>query len=295
VELRELLVEHPELDVDEYKDTRGWRALYVACQNGHTECAQLLIDQNADVNATDISGRSALYGAADVGDLGCVKLLVQNGADVNCQSYDNGWTPLITSTFNGHLTTAHYLLDHKADVHYRVSKEGNWKNQDALHNAMRKTATYRTPGIAFAVLSCNTDAKNVHIKYSITDAVRDAHIETYQHVQTFIDEYHSILNRVLSEQVPVDPRFGLGQMGIYQEPLERTLEYLGLSMNKDQVVNASIDGEEGGVKRALIPGHLLNANHWFDKFEKERLRVQLREELAEFNREHEAKIAALFP
>jgi hypothetical protein len=36
-------------------------------------------------------------------------------------------------------------------------------------------------------------------------------------------------------------------------------------MTKNQVVNTSIDGEEA-VKRALIPGHLLNANHWFDKF-----------------------------
>jgi hypothetical protein len=35
-------------------------------------------------------------------------------------------------------------------------------------------------------------------------------------------------------------------------------------MSKDQVVNTSIDGDEG-VKRALIPGYLLNANHWFDK------------------------------
>jgi hypothetical protein len=42
------------------------------------------------------------------------------------------------------------------------------------------------------------------------------------------------------------------------------LEYLGLSMSEDQVVNTSIDGQ--AVRRALIPGHLLNANHSFEKF-----------------------------
>jgi hypothetical protein len=49
--------------------------------------------------------------------------------------------------------------------------------------------------------------------------------------------------------------------------MECTLEYLGLSMTKNQVVNTSIDGgEEGCVKRALIPGHLPNANLWFSKY-----------------------------
>jgi hypothetical protein len=55
----------------------------------------------------------------------------------------------------------------------------------------------------------------------------------------------------------------LAAEGIYQEPLERVLEYLGMSMNKDQVVNASIDGE--AVKRALIPFDVLNAEVWFIK------------------------------
>jgi ankyrin repeat protein len=263
VELTRLLEEHPDLDVDGDKDENGCRALYWACFSGHTDCAQLLVDHKADIHAETNFGSSSLHGASQFGHLGCVKLLVQHGADVNCQDND-GWTPLMYSAFNDDLTMAQYLLEQKADIHYRISKEGRYKNMDALHCAMRQFATDRAPGVAFAFLSCNTDANNVVINSSLIAVMRDTHIEDYKHVQAYIDESHRILNLVLSEHVPVDPRFGLGQMGIYQEPLERTLEYLGLSMSKDQVVNASIDGE--AVRRALIPGHLLNANHWFDKY-----------------------------
>jgi hypothetical protein len=123
--------------------------------------------------------------------------------------------------------------------------------------------------MAFAFLACNADTKNVKIDYYVTGDARDAHTETYKHVQGYIDEFHDTLAHVLSEHVQVDTRVGRGDSGVYQEPLERTLEYLGLSMKKDQVVNTSIDGgEEEGlvvVTRALIPGHLLNANHWFNK------------------------------
>jgi ankyrin repeat protein len=116
-----LLKEHPEVDVDEYKNRDGGRALGCACLHGHTDCASLLIDHKADVNARDRGGWSALCGAAFEDDslsFSCVKLLVQNGADVNSQSND-GWTPLMLSVKN--LTMAQYLLDHKADVYYRVS------------------------------------------------------------------------------------------------------------------------------------------------------------------------------
>jgi hypothetical protein len=265
VELKALLEEHPGLDVDEHKDVDRESTLYWACFKGHTECVRLLIDHKANANAKSENGNYALHAAAYFGRMVCAKLLVQNGADVNCQS-KNGWTPLMHSAGQGNLDITQYLLEQEADVHYRISKENCYKNKDTLSCAMRKSATDRTPGIAFAFLSCNTDAKNVKANNYVTAAICDAHMETYSHVQAYIDEYHRILNLVLSEHVPVDPRFGLGQMGIYQEPLERTLEYLGLSMSKDQVVNTSIDGEEA-VKRALIPGHLLNANHWFDKYQ----------------------------
>jgi hypothetical protein len=186
---------------------------------------------------------------------------------VNSQA-DGGFNPLVQSMWSGNLTTAQYLLEQKADVHYRISEECGSMNSDALHFAMCKYVTDRTPGAAFAILCCNTDAKNVKIDYPMTPVIRDTHIETYSHVQSNIDEYHRILQPVLSEHVHVDTRVGRGDNGIYQKPLERTLEYLGLRMSKNQVVNTSIDGE--AVKRALIPGHLLNANHWFNKHHSEK-------------------------
>jgi hypothetical protein len=60
----------------------------------------------------------------------------------------------------------------------------------------------------------------------------------------------------------IDTRFGLCENGIYHEPLERVLEYMGMSMNIDQVVNKSIDGD--GKRRALRPGDVFEANHWHE-------------------------------
>jgi hypothetical protein len=295
-ELTVLLGEHPEVDVDGYKDDVGRRALYWACFHGHTDCARLLIDHGASVNSKDNYGRSALNAMAQKGHLSSAEVLVQNGADVNSQT-DDGETPLMKCARWGRLSFAQYLLKHKADVHYRVSKEGAYKNEDALHCGMQKFATEPTPGIAFAFLSCNTDARNDRTDTKVRTAIRDGHIETYSRVQAYIDEYHGILNLVLSDHVQVDTRVGRGNNGIYQEPLERTLEYLGLSMTKDQVVNTSIDGE--AVKRALIPGHLLNANHWFNNHkciaERKKLRVDLEKQLQaskQLTMELEATIAA---
>jgi hypothetical protein len=56
------------------------------------------------------------------------------------------------------------------------------------------------------------------------------------------------------------------------------------------VVNTSIDGEEA-VKRALIPGHLLNAKHWFELNRKKTRHAQLQTEIAE----RQAEVDALYP
>jgi hypothetical protein len=261
-ELGLMLRDHPELDVNEGKSF-DCPALYFACSYGHTACAQLLVDHKADVNSKMRDGWTAVHLASIYGHLACAEVLVQNGADVNADD-EFGQTPMMVSAWKGHVNVAQYLLEHKVDIHHRVAS-GSLKDRDALYFSMLDSATDRTPGIAFAVLSCDTDAKNVKIDDYVTTPMRESHIEAYQHVQAYIDEYHDNLVPVLSEDVKVDTRVGRNSHGLYHECLERVLQYLGLSMSKDQTVNSSIDGED--VKRALIPGHLPNANHWFNKHE----------------------------
>jgi hypothetical protein len=115
-----------------------------------------------------------------------------------------------------------------------------------------------------SVLLCNTNATGIAIGPDFTQATVDGHITEYKAVHAFIDEYHNVIKHALSQDVQVDPRCGLGQMGIYQEPLERVLEYMGLSMDIDQVVNDSIDVD--GTRHTLLPGNVLEANHWHEKY-----------------------------
>jgi hypothetical protein len=236
----------------------GYTATHTASRYGKPECLQLLIDNGADVNARSSHGVTPAFEACDAGRLFCLQLLVNNKADLNLRSHDD---------------------------------------TDALYYAILQ-------GISFPVLCCNTDAKNLKINEEgdneededplVTEAKVAACIEEYKCVQAYIDDYHDTLNDALSTKVEVDLRFGLGEHGIYQEPLERVLEYMGLSMKKDQVVNASIDGTER--KRALIPFQLLNAQHWYDRSYKRRRQHELQRDIEAKEREIEAmkvEIAAL--
>jgi hypothetical protein len=191
----------------------------------------------------------------------CVKLLIDEGADIYAQ--DNyGGTPVMCACWGDSLACVQLLLDANADINML---DNNGRN--ALYWTMLmppRTTAHRVPGMPFSVLSCNTDATDIVIDASLTQATVDGHIAEYKQVHNFIDEYHNVLKHALSEDVQVDLRVGLGENGIFQEPLERVLEYMGMSMDIDQVVNASIDVE--GKRRALIPGNVLEANHWYEQY-----------------------------
>lgn len=78
--------------------------LYLACQQGKTKVAKVLIKYSADVNeATDASmgSNTPLLVAAQNGRLGCVRLLLESGADVNL-SNNEGVYPALLAAAMGH-------------------------------------------------------------------------------------------------------------------------------------------------------------------------------------------------
>jgi hypothetical protein len=225
--LKEYLEEHPDVNVDMYRDRDGWTALHkTSCQQS-PKSAELLLDHKADINAR----------------------------------HNNGQTSLILACFSsGNEDTALLLIERGADIHLK----NKW-NEDALYYCVRCFK----PSIAFILLCCGSDTDEIKINYPYQAKV-NACIAEYKRTHAFIEAFHESLTHTLANEAKVDTRLARTSLGIYHEPLERVLEYLGLSMHKNQTVNTSIDGQEGeegqegGVKRVLIPNQARNAKHWYD-------------------------------
>jgi hypothetical protein len=248
----------------EVRDGTGLTPANLACVLGNSDCLQVLIEHKADVNTANDQAFTPLYHATIGDHPNCIKLIIDAGADVNVK-VANGYTPAVAACRFDRLACLQLLVDKKVDLNMK-SDAGNATLYPAILFPPGEEAP-RVPGMPFAVLSCNTDSVTVPITDAVTRAMVETHIDEYKQIQAFVDEYHNVAKRALYNDVVVDKRVGLCDNGLYHEPLEQVLFYLGLSMDKNQTVNKSIDGETAAI-RAMVPGHPTNANLWYQLYQR---------------------------
>lgn len=98
----------------------GDTALSYACENGHTDVAEILLMYGANLEHESEGGRTPMMKACRAGHLCTVKFLINRGASVNKQTSNNDHTPLSLACAGGHQTVVELLLAHHADPFHRL-------------------------------------------------------------------------------------------------------------------------------------------------------------------------------
>ena len=97
----------------------GATAIYVACEFGHKDAVQLLLEAKAPPDQPRKDGATPLYKACQEGKLDIVKLLLKHGAKVD-QIDANQMTALWVACHQGHIELAKVLVEAKADPTFKV-------------------------------------------------------------------------------------------------------------------------------------------------------------------------------
>jgi cytohesin len=126
--VKAMLRDNPELVFS--TNSKSLTPLHVAALKGHKDVAELLLTNNAGVNAKNYYGRTPLHFAAAAGHKDVVELLLAHGADVNVK--DNcDQTPLHMAAQQDQKDTVELLLANNADVNAK-----DYYGQTPLHMAL---------------------------------------------------------------------------------------------------------------------------------------------------------------
>lgn len=119
----------------ESKDHLGRSALHVCASNDDTECANVLIQANCDLNAVSNNGDTPLMLAVSKNSLNMVQILLENNADLKVVNKDRN-SALHLALISGHEASAKLVLEKIEDIKFINSTNNN--GDTALHLAASK-------------------------------------------------------------------------------------------------------------------------------------------------------------
>ncbi|XP_076108622.1 uncharacterized protein LOC143076668 [Mytilus galloprovincialis] len=112
-------------DINKCKDNDGASPLIMACQEGHTEVVQMLINNKTDINkCKDNDGASPLIMACQEGHTEVVQMLINNKTDINKCKDNDGASPLFFACQEGHTEVVQMLINNKADINKCRDNDG---------------------------------------------------------------------------------------------------------------------------------------------------------------------------
>lgn len=97
-----------------YKPVKTFTPLYIACNHGHVDVVNLLLDYGAEINKGSYIGATPLHIASNNGLNDIVVTLLNGGADVNAKDKDDE-TPLHWAARRGRTETVELLISKGAD------------------------------------------------------------------------------------------------------------------------------------------------------------------------------------
>ncbi|KAK9800027.1 hypothetical protein SCARD494_01820 [Seiridium cardinale] len=99
----------------EHKNNTGKTPLIVAAEEGYFGLVELLLEMNVEVESRDEEGRTPLSYAAEKGHAEIVTLLLDKGADLHSED-DQEMTPLTVAALRGYESIVSLLLERGADA-----------------------------------------------------------------------------------------------------------------------------------------------------------------------------------
>ncbi|OQR86355.1 hypothetical protein THRCLA_10554 [Thraustotheca clavata] len=138
----------------EFSGPDGYRPIHIAAKNGFADIIELLLQSQANINATTSTTdgkESALALAAECGHLDCVSMLLKHRSKVDITDKVRR-TPLMYAVMNGHTSVARALINADADALVDFSSNNDlYVNRNAADSSLNTVMHYAA---SYGWLSC---------------------------------------------------------------------------------------------------------------------------------------------